>query len=402
MFKRVILIFFVIAIVVGGGWVIKDQFFQEEKPQIISSAVTIGDIEDSVLTSGILKPVKLVAVGAQVSGRITSLAVSLGQKVVSGELIAEIDSVTQKNDLQTAKAVLAQVVAQKQEKIATLKQVKSDFQRQKQMIKQRAISQADYESAEATVLTTQAQISALNAEIVGAQLAVETAEANLGYTRITAPIDGTVLALVSQEGQTVNAAQSAPTIVVLGELDVMTVRAEISEADIIKVHPGQDVYFTVLGDPDHQYNAVLESIEPAPESIVDDSSLNSGSSSASSTTSTEAIYYNGLFNIPNPDGILRTYMTAEVHIVLNQAKGVLMIPASALGPKEQDGGHRVQVVDDLGNISIRSVDIGLNNKINVEIKSGLKEGERVSVSHTFKSSTSSSSKTRRGPPGMRF
>ncbi|MGC5189026.1 HlyD family efflux transporter periplasmic adaptor subunit, partial [Escherichia coli] len=88
------------------------------------------------------------------------------------------------------------------------------------------------------VRQTVAQIAALDALIVGAEASVETARVNLDYTRITAPIDGTVLATVVQEGQTVNAVQSAPTIVVLGQLQTMTVRAEISEADIVKVRPG--------------------------------------------------------------------------------------------------------------------------------------------------------------------
>src|SRR3546814_1790453 len=100
-------------------------------------------------------------------------------------------------------------------------------------------------------------IEALEAQIVEAEVAVEIARVDLGYTKITAPIDGTVLAIVTQEGQTVNATQSAPTIIVIGQIDVMTVRAEISEADIVRVRPGQQVYFTILGDPDHRYEATL-------------------------------------------------------------------------------------------------------------------------------------------------
>src|SRR3546814_20214862 len=93
---------------------------------------------------------------------------------------------------------------------------------------------------------------------------------NLCYAQITAPSDGTVLAIVTQEGQTVNASQSAPTIIVLGQIDVMTVRAEISEADIVHVRPGQAVTFTILADPDPRYEATLGSLEPAPESITGD------------------------------------------------------------------------------------------------------------------------------------
>lgn len=187
-------------------------------------------------------------------------------------------------------------------------------------------SRADLESAAAALAVTEAQIQALDAQIEEAQVAVETAQANLDYTKITAPIAGTVLSIVSQEGQTVNATQSAPTIVILGQLDNMTVRTEISEADITRVQPDLPVYFTVLGEPNRRYEATLASIEPAPESVRSDSSFSSSSSStsssssSSSTSSSEAIYYNGVFNVPNPDGKLRTYMTAEVHIVLEMPK----------------------------------------------------------------------------------
>jgi macrolide-specific efflux system membrane fusion protein len=349
---------------------------------IISAVVKTGDIEETVLASGILKPVKLVAVGAQVSGRLTSLKVSLGQKVQQGDLIAEIDSLTQQNNLRTAEADVENMRAQRLEKEATLRLAETSLARRERTLAAMASSQADYEAAVSNLGTTQAQIKALDAQILAAEVGVDAARVNLGYTRIIAPINGTVLWIVTQEGQTVNATQSAPTIIILGQLDTMTVRAEISEADVVRVRPGQAVYFTILGDSERRYDAILESIEPAPESITNDksiaSSTSAGSSSASSTSSSAAIYYNGILNVPNADGRLKTYMTAEVHILLGQAKGVLTVPAAAIR-KETEGRHTVQVVDDKQRISSRSVDVGLNDRINAEIRSGLKAGERVVV-----------------------
>jgi len=366
---------------------------------IATAVVSRGDVDLTVLATGTLKPVKLVAVGAQVSGRVTSVRVKLGQRVSTGDLVAEIDSVTQENALRTTQATLTNVQAQKAEKEATLALAELTFNRQKSMLTQNAVSKADFESAEAAVRTTRAQIEALEAEIIAAEVAVATAQANLGYTRITAPMDGTVLAIVSQEGQTVNATQSAPTIIILGDLDTMTVRAEISEVDVVKVKPGQSLYFTILGDPDHRYEATLQAIEPAPESITSDSdvtSSNSNSSSSSSSSASSAVYYIGVFDVPNKDNYLRTYMTAEVHIILNVAKNVLTVPAGALGEKQPDGGYTVRKVDGEGRISPRSVAIGLNNKITVEIKSGLEEGDRVVIAET--SAKTSESSDRRGPP----
>ncbi|OWJ63827.1 efflux transporter periplasmic adaptor subunit [Inquilinus limosus] len=365
----------------------------------MSAAATIGDVEESVLATGTLKPARLVAVGAQASGRITALKVALGQKVAKGDLVAEIDSVTQQNSLRTQQASLANLRAQRTEKEATLTLNQLTLTRQKAMAAQRAASQADLESAQAAVQVTQAQIEQLDAQIIEGQVAIETAQVDLGYTRITAPIDGTVLSIVSQEGQTVNAVQSTPTIVILGDLDVMTVRAEISEADIVKVRPGQPIYFTILGERGHRYEAVLDSIEPAPESIRNDSSFNTisatSSSSSSSSSTSQAVYYIGVFSVPNADNHLRTYMTAEIHIVLGEAKGVLTIPSAALGAKGADGTATVRVVDGAGKVAERRVTVGLDNGIRAEVRSGLSEGERVV---TGEQGTAAAAADNPGPP----
>ncbi|MBS7543569.1 efflux RND transporter periplasmic adaptor subunit [Ancylobacter oerskovii] len=385
----------------GAGTYAWQQRSAAAVPTLITAPVTRGDIEETVLATGTLKPVKLVAVGAQASGRITTVKVKLGDVVRAGDLLAEIDSVTQQNDLRTAEAALANVTAQRAEKQATLRLNETTLARQKRMVDQNAVSRADFDTAEADVDITRAQIDALSAQIVEAQVAVDTARANLGYTRITAPTDGTVLSIVSQQGQTVNAVQSAPTIVILGNLDTMTVRTEISEADIVRVKQGQPLYFTVLGEPERRYDAMLGFIEPAPESIRSDSSFSSSSSttssSSSSSSSSEAIYYNGVFDVPNPDGRLRTYMTAEVHIVLGSAKGVLTIPASALGERDGEGRYQVRIAGPNDSVSTRTVEIGLNNKITAQVLSGLEEGERVVIDQA-NGQTAASSSRRPGPP----
>ncbi len=372
-----------------------------EGPRIMSAPVTTATIEETVLATGILKPARLVAVGAQASGRVTSVAVALGQKIRKGDLVAEIDSITQENALRTAQASLANVRAQKQEKEASLRLAEQTLARQSRLIAQTAVSRADFEAAQADVATTRAQITALDAQIIEAEVAVSTAQANLGYTRITAPIDGTVLSIVTQEGQTVNAAQSAPTIIILGDLETMTVRAEISEADVVKVKAGQPVYFNIIGEPDRRYEAVLQAIEPAPESIKSDSSFSSSSASASSSTSTsEAIYYNGLFNVPNPEGRLRTYMTAQVYIVLGKAGDALTIPSAALGARDKDGLYSVQVLSGDGQISTRQVKVGLNNRTQAEILEGLSAGERVVTGQLAAGAASASTRRPRGPMGF--
>ena len=380
------------------GWLAKTQLSPVPAANLITAPAMLGNIEESVVATGTLKPVKLIAVGAQVSGRITALKVAVGQKVRAGDLIAEIDALTKENDLRSAQATLDNVRAQRDEKVANLARNQATLARQKLTFAQNASSRADYDSAEADVKATQAQIAQLDAQIVEAEVSVSTAKVNLGYTRITAPIDATVLAVSVQEGQTVNATQSAPTLVVLGDLDTMTIRAQISEADVVKVRPGQQVYFTILGEPERRLHASLRSIEPAPESVKTDSSFStdsaSTSSSSSSSTSSEAIYYNGVFDVPNADGHLRTYMTAEVHILLREARNVLTVPAAALSGPEADGAFKVRVIRSDGAVASRPVKVGLDNKINAEIRDGLQPGERVVIGETEAAPT----KTMAGPP----
>ncbi|OJU14245.1 MAG: hypothetical protein BGN86_11005 [Caulobacterales bacterium 68-7] len=254
-----------------------------------------------------------------------------------------------------------------------------------------ATSRADFEAATATAKAAHANLAALTAQIAQASVQVQTAQVNLGYTRIVAPIDGTVVAIVTKQGQTVNANQAAPTIVKIGALQTMTVKAEISEADVIKVSPGQDVYFTILGDPGKRYYAKLRTVEPAPESIE-----TSDTNTSSSTTTATAVYYNGLFEVPNTDGRLRTSMTAQVYVVLGQAKNALTIPASALGPKGKDGGYVVRVMVGKDQIEPRRVKIGINNNVTAQVLSGLSEGDKVVTGDAPKPAAGAAAG---GPPG---
>lgn len=339
--------------------------------------VTVGraDIAETVLADGEIEAKRQVTVGAQVSGRITALKVDLGDEVEEGQLVAEIDSMTQQNALRNAEASLAAVVAQRAAKQASLAQARLAFTRQTRLLKQDAGSREDYETAEANLKVLQADIAVLNAQIEQAKIAADTAKVNLGYTRITAPISGTVVALPVDEGQTVNANQTAPTIMKIAQLGVMTVRAEVSEADIPRVKPGQPVSFTILGDLDTPYRATLRSIEPAPESF--NTATTTSSTTSSSSSSSSAIYYNALFDVENPDHRLRIAMTAQVSIVVSEAKDAVVIPSAVLGLPGRDGLYGVDVMQDDGSIAHRRIAIGINNNIQAQVTEGLQPGERV-------------------------
>ena len=360
---------------VALGVVAKWQFFPAaQPPSFVTATATTTDLQDTVLATGVLQAFKQVSVGAQVSGQVKVLHVALGDKVKAGQLIAEIDSVPQQNTQRNAEAALANVQAQLRAQQATQAQTALALQRQKELFAADAGARADLESAQAANDLALANVDGLKAQILQAQVTVDTAKVNMGYTRIVAPIDGQVVAIVTQQGQTVNANQSTPTIIKLAQTETMTVKTQISEADVTRVKIGQKVYFTILGEPDKRYTATLRSIEPAPDSILTDTTT----STTSSTTST-AIYYNGLFDAPNPDGKLRISMTAQVQIVRADAPGALTIPATALGPRGKDGSYIVRVVGADGQAQPRSIKVGLNTNVSVQVLEGLSEGDKVVI-----------------------
>lgn len=368
-FKSIILVIIIVSI-----YIAQQKFFSssEDKPRYITAEVVSGDIEKTVLADGKISAFKQVNVGAQVSGQIKKLYVRLGDEVNVGDMIAEIDDLKQNNDLMQAKASLASLEAQRKAKEATLKNYQLTYDRHFKLVSKGVGIQSELDAAEAQLDGIKADITSLDADIVRAKIAVDTAELNLGYTRITSPIAGVVVAMPVEEGQTVNSVQSAPTIVKVAQLDKMTVEAQISEADVIQVKTGMPVYFTILGLGKERFSGLsLRAIEPAPTSINNESTTN---------TNTTAIYYNGLFDVDNPNRILRISMTAQVYIVLDEAKNVLYIPSMSVQQNLDNGKAIVFVLDDAQNIIEKEIEIGLDNNVNVEVKSGLNLGDILVVS----------------------
>lgn len=444
--KIIITIFILAALAFSAWWFLKPK---ETAPEYITTEVVQGDIEDTVLATGILEATKIVSVGAQVSGQVKKMYVQLGDEVKQGQLIAQIDSVRQENELKTAEASIKNQQAQLATKQANLAKVEAEYNRQKAMFAQDATSRAELEAALASFKIAQADITAINAQIEQSQLSLATTREDLGYTRIVAPMDGTVVAIVTEEGQTVNANQSAPTIVKLAKLDNMTIKAEISEADVMKVEQGQKVYFTTLGNSEKKHYATLRQIEPAPNSI------NTETNNSTSSSST-AVYYNALFDVPNEDGKLRIDMTAQVTIILSEAKNVLTVPAAALQqsnrpmrPRNQNQPNdatnpekantsassesaqgksstnehpnrltltdaekqliaegkasraMVRVLQADGTAKSQPVLIGLNNRVTAQVLKGLKQGDKVVIADGSDTSNDEAKRgSNRGPMRM--
>ena len=343
-------------------------------PQYITATVERGDIENAVLATGMLEGIKQVDVGAQVSGQLKSLKVKLGDKVSEGQWLAEIDPLVLRNTLRQAEVDEEKLQAEKRSTQAQLRQAKRVYERYRELQADESVSRQDFENAESEYEVQQAAVRSLDAQIQSARVEIDTARVNLGYTRINAPITGHVVGIVTQEGQTVIANQLAPILLKLADLDTMTVKAQVSEADVIHITPGQEVYFTILGE-DKRYYAKLRGTEPAPQNYAQSTDKSEGSS----TKPSGAVFYNALFEVPNPDHRLRISMTAQVHIVLDTATGVLTMPVAALGLRNADGSFPVRVLDAKGFAQLRNVQTGINNNVKVQIKDGLAEGDRVVI-----------------------
>jgi len=330
--------------------------------------VVKGTVERTVLASGVIEAGSLVSVGARVSGQIETLAVALGDVVQPGDLIAQIESLDQQNDVLQAEADLKQIEAQIAAKNAGLKVAELGVRRQRQLAEKQLAATETLEAAEAGLAVARAELLALDAQMARAQVSVSQARLALERTRITAPSAGTVVAVVTGQGQTVNASSSTPTIVKIADLATMVVKAEVSEADVVRVAPGQRASLTLLGEPDVRIAATLRAIEPAPASIKESDEI----------ATDEAIYYNALFDVENPAGKLRIGMTAEVTILLEQASDVMTVLASTLGEPAADGSYEVEVWDAARlTRERRRITVGVSDNITAEVREGLAEGELV-------------------------
>lgn len=390
------------------------------EPNYLTAKAEIGDIENNVMASGKVKALNTVEVGAQVSGEVKKLYVDIGDQVQQGDLIAQIDQVTQRNALDNQQATLEQSAAALQSAQADvlskranlksayadlasrqseLKQAQSDFARLKSLVEIDAISQQEYDTqatavqtakaavdnaraaidtAKAAIVTANADISSQQAELRKSQTNVNTAQQDLGYTTIRAPMSGTVVSITTEQGSTVNANQTAPTIVTLADLSTVRINAQISEADVINVQAGMPVYFNIIGNPEQKFDATLKAIEPAPEQISETSSTDT------------AIYYIGYLEVPNPERRFRIDMTAQVYVVIDQAKDTLLIPSTALKNSKTDTSGKttatVRVLQADGTVKEQPVTVGINNRVNAQILSGLKAGDDVILSEDNSSS----------------
>ena len=408
----------------GIGW----KLTRSEDPaaKLLTAPVTQATIEENVTAVGTLQPLQFVDVGTQVTGQLKTLHVEIGTQVKKGQLLAEIDPTLLEAKVNSTRATIKSQQAQVAERRANLELAIAQHKRNKTLFDAQATSADALEQAAAAEKTAAAQVQALLAQIEMTSSTLKADEANLRYTKIYAPMAGTIVTLTAREGQTLVSSQQAPVILRIADLKTMTVQTQVSEADVPKVKAGMPVYFTTLGQPNRRWQGTARQVLPTPEVV------------------NNVVLYNVLFDVENADGALKPQMSAQTYFVIARAENALAVPVAALQPasggaprarrqqqadstsvvpearaaqqpeagaaqkseagsaqpseprsarqprgsgerraRGEDGRPReradtVRVVKD-GKIEERRVTVGVMNRIQAQVLSGLAEGEQVVV-----------------------
>ena len=351
-------------VVAAGVWTRTSA--KDPTQDLSTAAVVRGDIEDAVSALGFLQPQEFVDVGTQVSGQLKRLRVAVGDSVAKGAVLAEIDTAVLMAKVEAGQATLQSLAAQIDEKQAQLALATRQQQRNTTMFAQDIVSRDALETSQAATRVTAAQVASLKAQRLQTGAALRIDQTNLGYANIHAPMAGTVVALNARQGQTLNASQQAPILMRLARLDTMTVVTQVSEADVVRLKAGTEVYFNTLGQPERRWTGSVRQIMPTPDTV------------------NNVVLYNVLFDVANADRQLMTQMSAQVFFVLAQAKDALLVPVAALGAvravHDAKAGDtktaRVRVLKD-GRVEERKVVVGVMTRLSAQVVSGLVEGEQV-------------------------
>ncbi|QNN58352.1 efflux RND transporter periplasmic adaptor subunit [Diaphorobacter ruginosibacter] len=351
-----------------------------ERVEYTTQKVERGRIESTVTAIGTLQPLRYVDVGAQVSGQITRLLVAPGAVVKKGDLLVEIDPSVQRATVDAGRAQLANLRAQWAEQQAQQRLATQQLARQRQMAADEATRLEDLQTAEANHAQASARIDQIRAQIDQTQATLKADEARLGYTRIYAPMAGTVVSVDAREGQTLNATYQTPDMLRIADLSGMTVWTEVSEADVRRVQPGLPVYFTTLGgaeegDKARRWHGSVRQVLPAPQVPKAQAG-----GAAKPATATKAVTYTALFDVDNADGELMPQMTAQVVFITARAENALIAPLSAL--MLQAEAVTARVLDAAGQPQTRTLRLGARSRHQAEVLEGLGEGDRLILSET--------------------
>jgi HlyD family secretion protein len=362
-------------------------FLKSDKVKYVTKEVTEETIIQSVEASGTIKPINTIEVGTQVSGTVAKIYVDYNSIVKEGDLLAELDpSLFQANvDQSTAKLNNAQATYSKA--VSTLNYKKSNYQRYKHLYEKNYVSKDEVELALSNYQQAQAEVAAASAEVSAAQATLNNNLTNLGYSKITSPVDGTVISRAVDVGQTVAASFSTPTLFeVAKDLTQMQIETSVSEADIGKVKVGQRAEYTLDGYQDRTFEGKVTQVRLA------------------STTTNNVVTYTVIISVDNSEGLVIPGMTANVSIITNEVKDALCVPLQALKftpdtntKKYDEQGVWISTRNGLVRYNVK---IGISDDSKTQIISDeIKAGDKVVISSSGAKNGSKSSNAG-GPPPM--
>ncbi|CAM3529888.1 efflux RND transporter periplasmic adaptor subunit [Campylobacter upsaliensis] len=374
--KKLIASLLICIVLCFGIWVYF--YFSAEKVEYLTQKISRKNISQTIEAVGKVYAKEQVDVGAQVSGQIIKLYVDVGDRVKQGDLIAQIDKDKQQNDLDITKARLESARANLESKKVALNIASKQYVREQKLYAKNATSLESLETLKDNYFALKASVAALNAEVIELEITLKNAQKDLDYTIITAPMDGVIINVAVDEGQTVNANQNTPTLVRIANLEQMEVKMEIAEADVSKIKIGTKLEFSLLSNPEKTYEAQIASIDPADTQISDSNSQQNSSNSSNSTSN--AIYYYAKFFVDNKNDLLRIGMSIQNEIVVAHAQNVLAVPTYAI--KSDHGGYFVEILEK-DRVRKAYVKLGIKDALNTEILDGVSEGENLIISSSL-------------------
>jgi len=375
------------AALIAGGWYWYAAAARKPENSLRPVAVTRGTIEEIVTAQGKLEAKQYVDVGTQVSGQLKKIYVQIGDTVGKGQLLAEIDPRVYQAQVEASEAHLNSLKAQLNQQKAQAVLAEQNLKRNQDLIAVNAVSQQGLQETQSQASVAKAQVDSIAAQIQETESNLKGIRTNLGFTKIYAPMSGTATTMPAREGQTLNANQTAPTVMQVANLDVMTVRAQVAEADVNRLKEGMAAYFTTLGNSEYRWQGTVRQIQPAPE-IVND-----------------VVLYDVLIDVKNESRQLMTGMTTQVFFIFGKAENATILPAEALtrrvAAQDSDKGkaYRVSVVTASGQEQ-RVIHVGLQTRTQAQVTDGLTAGEQVLVNRPQSSATAQTNASRNNGPRL--
>ncbi len=383
--KAIMVITIILILSSGGYWWYAVRSAKEM--EYLTQKAVRSDLRSIISATGELNPEETVDVGTQISGTINEVYIDYNSAVKKGDLIAEMDSATQRASVESAKAELNSVKANLSNAMSVLVNAQKNFSRTKILASKDLVAKSDLDDDEKVLLVAKAEVASYSAKVAQYKASLAKAEITLGYTKIYSPIDGVVVSKNVEKGQTVAASYETPSIAEIAkDLKQMQVEIAVDEADVGGVKEGQRAIFTVDAYPKESFEGKVTQVRLSP-----------------STTSDNVVTYTVIAKIPNKEERLLPGMTANVSLIVNERKNVIVVPNSAFRFKPVDlnaevatqgapgqGKHNVAEVAaptvyklDKKTPVKAEVKKGITDGQNTEIISGISEGDNIITGIAF-------------------